>query len=450
MTRLEDELRGLFDRAATGAPAPAATDLAFDDVIGRANARAARTRRLAGMTSAALAVVMLAATVAAMSRDRDDRESELRVGADTPAASTTTTIPALEVPTISTPPISTPIATVPPVTVTAPRPVVTAPRATVPATTLRPPAGGGCDATNRAIDVAAVLDDGGLLATLGGGDVAVSNDLGATWTFHCGVLVGDGGTHAAFLEPVEGDVVWARLAARDSSQRPFARSADRGRSWTLVGPPVSGMQVYGASFVSPTTVWSWGVIGEMPVLYRTTDGTSWAPVQLPGSQAVGTAVFVDGDAGWATARSGDRAFSTVDGGASWQPANVPATSNILGIDAHDFDHVHLTAILADGRGAAVSTSDGGDTWNVTPTASTIPVAVAAIDDQAAVAVTQSSAVWHTLNGGETWTVVANLAEGPYSPRFVGAAGGRYAVVPSGQMFAVSDDDSRTWRRAIVR
>ena len=212
------------------------------------------------------------------------------------------------------------------------------------------------------------------------------------------------------------------------------------------------MRVYGASFISSTGVFAWGMMEDNSrVLFRTVDGASWSEVATANSEPVGDAVFLDGNVGWMTTTGSpdDTVHATRDGGATWQKSGTPGVTQVLDIDAYDADHVHLTAGLQDGRRAVVSTSDGGKTWHVTEVTTT-PVVVAAIDERAAVLVAQSTPLWHTLDGGATWTRVTNLEVGPYSPRFADAAGGRYAVVPSGSTLAVTDDDSRTWRRVIIR
>ena len=420
-------------------------------------------RRPIAMAAGVIAAIVLVAGIAAVAvTRRPERSVELGAQAapTTTSSTTTVTITTPTTPTESTPLTALPTSSVPSLPVPLPRPVITLPRPTVPTPTTPltrvqgPNSCGRADANGeRAVHYGAVAPTGRIIATLTEGDIALSDDLGATWTFHCNAMRSDSGQapYVGRMTALANGVVWAELMAT-ASERPFVRSLDGGQTWTSVDSPRPGMRVYGASFVSATAVFAWGMMEDNSrVLFRTVDGASWSQVATANSEPVGDAVFLDGNVGWMTTTGSpnDTVHATRDGGATWQESGTPAVAQVLDIDAYDADHVHLTAGLQDGRRAVVSTSDGGMTWHVTEVTTT-PVVVAAIDDRAAVLVAQSTPIWHTLDGGATWTRVTNLEVDPYSPRFADAAGGRYAVVPSGSTLAVTDDDSRTWRRVIIR
>ncbi len=420
-------------------------------------------RRPIAMTAGVIAALMLVAGIAAVAAARrPERSVELGAQAaptTTTSSTTTSTITTPTTPTTSTS-LTLPTSSVPSLPVTLPRTVVTLPLPTVPTPTTpvtRVQGANSCgraDANGeRAVHYGAVAPTGRIIATLTEGDIALSDDLGATWTFHCNAMRSDSGQapYVGRMTALASGVVWAELMAT-ASERPFVRSLDGGQTWTSVDSPRPGMRVYGESFVSATNVFAWGPMKDNSRgLFRTVDGASWSEVPTANNEPVGDAVFLDANIGWMTTTGSpnDTVHATRDGGATWQKSDTPAIAQVLDIDAYDADHVHLTAGLQDGRRAVVSTSDGGKTWHVTEVTTT-PVVVAAIDDRAAVLVAQSTPIWHTLDGGATWTRVTNPEVDPYSPRFADAAGGRYAVVPSRSTLAVTDDGSRTWRRVIIR
>jgi photosystem II stability/assembly factor-like uncharacterized protein len=422
-------------------------------------------RRHIARASCVITALLLVAGIAAATVQRSpERPVELGAKAApttvTPSTTAVTVTTPAATPTTSTSLLILPTSSLPPLPVTLPRPAVRVPHPTVP--TLQTPttrvqrsdACGRADANGeRAVHIGAVAPTGRVIVILTEGDVALSDDLGATWTFHCNAVRTDDG-HAPYvgrMSALGSDVVWAEVVA-SGSQRPFVRSLDGGQTWTNINAPKPGMRVYGASFVSATIVFAWGPTEiNRRALFRTVDGVEWTEVATANNEPLGDAVFVDGNVGWmtTTGSQNDTVYATRDGGATWQKSVTPGVTQILDIDAYDADHVHLTAGLQDGRRAVVSTSDSGATWHVTEVPTT-PVTVAAIDDRAAILVAQSAPIWHTLDGGTTWTRVTNREVDPYSPRFADAAGGRYAVVPSGSMLAVTDDGSRSWRRLTIR
>lgn len=455
--RPDDELRSMSGRAASGITS-SATETGLGDALDRAKVLAVRNRRLVTSVGAGMLVVAVVAATLVATRPSGDDESNVlargRVADTTTSTSTSTTA------TTTTTIVALPTSSVPPLDVTVPRPVVVPPRKALPrrTPTIAVNGAGGCGRADaygeNPVHYAAVSPSGRIIAVLSQGDVALSDDLGSTWTFHCHAMRTEASQspYVARMAAVANGVVWAQLMDSPASL-PFVRSLDGGQTWTSIGAPASGVDVNNASFVSATTVWAWGTREDKSrVLFRTVDGTTWAEVATPNREPVADAVFLDGNVGWMATRGSpnDTVHATTDGGATWQKSDTPPLDQVLGIDAYDAEHVHLAARLQDGRRAAVSTSDGGKTWNVTEITTGLPVVVAAINDRAAVLLAQSAPIWHTLDGGATWTRVSNLEIGPYSPRFAHAAGGRYAVVPSGSMIGVTDNESRTWRRAVIR
>jgi photosystem II stability/assembly factor-like uncharacterized protein len=146
------------------------------------------------------------------------------------------------------------------------------------------------------------------------------------------------------------------------------RSADSGRTWTMLNAGFTPTFLTSAAFTSRWTGWVAGGIGE---IHRTTDaGASWSRQTTSNNETIRDFVAVDSLTAWASTLAG--VHRTTDGGATWQYAAVPGfpldtadlgdgLKNYYGINAvHFIDRLH--GWCAGNRGAVYATSDGGAAW----------------------------------------------------------------------------------------
>lgn len=127
-------------------------------------------------------------------------------------------------------------------------------------------------------------------------------------------------------------------------------------------------------------------------------GVDWEPQESPTPYTLHGVDFTDTENGWAVGESG-AAVSTTDGGETW----VSRPGVVTG-DAWDVSFVDgNTGWIAGGNGLIRKTTDGGETWTTqgTPTAETL-YAVEFIDAMSGWAVGREGVILHTTDGGAQW------------------------------------------------
>jgi photosystem II stability/assembly factor-like uncharacterized protein len=213
-------------------------------------------------------------------------------------------------------------------------------------------------------------------------------------------------------------------------------STDGGKTWHERWPTATPRPTSALSFVSPTTGFGTGIVGDGGALVRTDDaGATWRVVgqlakpALPsGAAGDPTLSFVDPLTGWALTAGG--LYGTRDGGASWTAGALPAgiappvavafrdprDGCVLASDASDFVH-------------ALATTDGGRTWADVP------------GGQDSV----QGCAW-----GETGTNLVASADSNLGPKAPGPAGlviidGTHAWVPSLGAILRTSDSGSTWQ-----
>jgi photosystem II stability/assembly factor-like uncharacterized protein len=203
--------------------------------------------------------------------------------------------------------------------------------------------------------------------------VMVTHDGGRTWT---NATVDDAGGGPSAVVAVDDQVVWfvGGVAPSVGPDSYLVASTDGGRTWHERWPTATPRPVSALSFVSPTTGFGTGIVGDGEAVVRTDDGgVTWRLVgqlpkpALPASAEGGaqTLSSVDTETGWALTAGG--LYATRDGGATWTAVALPAgiappvavafrdplDGCVLATDATDFFH-------------ALATSDGGRTWADVP------------------------------------------------------------------------------------
>lgn len=257
------------------------------------------------------------------------------------------------------------------------------------------------------------------------------------------------------------------------AQQP-AQSAAQPRAWVA---QASGTQVElrGLSVVSPTVAWASGAKGTV---LRTTDGSTWTALTVPGAEGLDLRDIAAFDADTAIAMSAgpgaaSRIYRTRDGGATWQLliTNPDPKGFWDAIAFWNARHGLVFGDPVDGRFQVRVTADGGDTWR----AVTDEEGLRALPDEGAFAASgtcltvaanadawfatggaQTPRVFHSKDGGRTWQAAAvpvaagAPARGLFSVGFrdarVGiATGGDYKDVKlAGPNGARSEDGGASW------
>lgn len=259
-----------------------------------------------------------------------------------------------------------------------------------------------------------------------------TTDGGQTWE---SAAVPEGGpSEITFIDAQHGWMLQGRGAGAGSEGVAILRTIDGGASWTEAAvtqgtadaPPLQCIKS-GISFVTPLDGWVAGdCAGGAPYLYASHDGgTTWAQVSLPSPDKQGTdivsclcnvtaPVFPTVRDGYFVLSGEQTAiYATHDGGATWTALAPPAASPAL-LGKPAFSGAN-DGWLTNGKALYV-THDAARTWTLLNTnlpLSNPPVLdfVNKTDGWAAISTGNGVQVWHTTDGGLTWTI-ATADEAP--------------------------------------
>ena len=299
-------------------------------------------------------------------------------------------------------------------------PTTSSPSPVTSTTTPAPPA----QPVNIPIAVASAND-----AWLCGEPLQHTSDGGASWKYrdvprHAPARPGD-------LYPLcaatPGGNVWLLTESRDPGQ-PEIISFESGRPPRVFRFPrlAANKTIVDFTFADAQHGWALSntINGTAGDLYATTDGGStWSIVQRDAAVSSGLH-FTNGTDGWASAKHLETSLlHTTDGGRTWQPVPVPTPKVVPGLPSGvDVGAVTPDAVIAIGSAPTgnltqlffdVST-DGGNTWTMRtgPTnrtfGTTEPRAFSAIDADHW-QLSGLNWLWTTVDGGRTWTEVAQFA-----------------------------------------
>ncbi len=189
------------------------------------------------------------------------------------------------------------------------------------------------------------------------------------------------------------------------------KTFDRGATWQSIGYPILPDDYYitDVKFVDRNVGYVAGTRPQVAILaYRTTNGgASWTPLNSLPSHFVD---FVDPNRGW-LATIGGTGFRTTDGGAHWTPMTFPSGNSSPIISHMDFISQKVGWVVG-WFGYAAKTSNGGATWTLqnisVPEEILLGLSVLSETEAYAVGVHQqptseSASLYHTANGGTTWT-----------------------------------------------
>ncbi len=236
-------------------------------------------------------------------------------------------------------------------------------------------------------------------------------------------------------------------------------------------------------FIDANTGWAVGDVhwdqarkDYVGTIIKTTDGgLTWVPLEVGVTEPLNEVAFVDAATGWAVGANGTIVHTT-DGGQSWTQQVVDTTAEFTGVAFADANHgwaVTTTPTAyddffeeyTDWDAAVWYTSDGGQSWQrqTLPDTASILHNVEFVDTQNGWAVgvkragedkygrlEHAGVVYHTADGGETWTEQYSMVERTFTKAdFVDAAHGWVVGFPTssgGDQQAVlhTTDGGQTW------
>ena len=240
----------------------------------------------------------------------------------------------------------------------------------------------------------AVGDDGTILRSSDGGDSWVSQASGTSVDLSA-VSLADGST--AFI--TGGGIHYPYNA-----NGVILKTTNGGTSWAVL---YSGyVSYYDVSFVNSTTGWA---AGYGPVVRKTTDGgLSWITQDCGENYELYGLKFANENRGCAVGLEG--AFTTTDGGNSWQHTSV--SSDLESVSFAD----SLTTMIAGPAGNLVRSSDGGASWTrVTRGTTNSLYGISFVDENLGMAAggfyAYAGGIYKTTNGGHDWSVMLSGVEG---------------------------------------
>jgi photosystem II stability/assembly factor-like uncharacterized protein len=232
------------------------------------------------------------------------------------------------------------------------------------------------------------------------------------------------------------DIVDADFAIAAGPGGTVFKTLDGGLSWTSIGYPLlSGdYWIYDVDFIDHNLGYVYGVNApdDTRFLFRTRNGgLTWEWVDMGYIGGGTTAQFVDADYGWLTSDN-NFGWRTTNGGVSWTSFNMPTYFSGPEVSRVRFLDRNIGWVVG-WDGYVGKTSNGGVTWT--------PIDMGTVEDHFFdVVPVSASEIWicgreswsfkgliyHSTNGGQTWTrqVVTDWFYYPY----------RISVLPSGDVW----------------
>ena len=301
------------------------------------------------------------------------------------------------------------------------------------------------------------------------GNLVRSADGGVTWT---GGTAAEGRTRV-FAVSADVALAWGRSGTHPDDDDRILRSADGGETWTDLGEVIAA-DPFGTPFAFTVPA------GEIVIasngagdLYRSADaGLTWAqtfasPGPIPGFLSSAVPVFADAQTGYFGFGAGF-VLQTTDAGVTWHQISSGSGAEIRAMDRFangdliavgesgqvdqrrrrralvDPRHVGAGSLVAvqvvgpqavvavDGGGVVDSSADAGATWTAALSAPADLTAAdlhfdTLLDGWVVGQGFNGAALFHTVDGGTTWTPVPDFQGTYVAVDFAGASGWAVAV-----------------------
>ncbi len=198
-------------------------------------------------------------------------------------------------------------------------------------------------------------------------------------------------------------IVGTIYLTRETNQPEVPSAATAGR-WELQDSGVTNT-LLDVKFVNDTHGWA---VGEGGVIIATTDGGKTWTIQYSGYELTLNSVdFTDEANGWVVGQLG-LILNTNDGGNSWIVQGKDAALGQNLIKVH-FDSAGEGRIITERGSFALSTTDGGRTWDRQFFENTLPRSDAFfLDEQRGWVSFRSGAVFSTTDGGDSWELLEGI------------------------------------------
>ena len=174
------------------------------------------------------------------------------------------------------------------------------------------------------------------------------------------------------------------------------KSIDAGLSWNLQN---SGTTKYLKSVSFPTPNVGWAVGDSGIVISTTNGGSGWSKYRFNKSIYFSGVCFPDIDHGYLSSDHG--LYSTSDGGVTWkEPGDDTYFHTLTAVHAPSAKVVCIVGVMCRGS-SAMTSHDGGISWVQQPAGDAKSVYFA--DDMHGTAVGTFGSIYHTINGGASWS-----------------------------------------------
>ncbi len=192
---------------------------------------------------------------------------------------------------------------------------------------------------------------------------------------------------------------------------------DGGTTWAKQTNVVN-TDLYSVYFTDSNNGWVVGRDGT--ILHTINGGTTWAKT-IVATEALNSVHFIDNNKGWAVG-DGGKILHTSNGGDTWAEQTNGVTGNLNSVYFTDSSNGWAVGFVAPFNAIVLRTTDGGTTWDLTPTdelglssSSLNSVHFANSKDGLAVGLNGTLGIaLHTTDGGDTWSKVVVHPENPQS------------------------------------
>ena len=234
------------------------------------------------------------------------------------------------------------------------------------------------------------------------GNILHTSNGGTTWAEQTsGVTLDLNSVH--FTDSRNGWVV-----GRDGT---ILHTSEGGDTWNTQDSGFSSTDLHSVHFTDSSNGWIVGDRGT--ILHTINGGDSWAEQTSGVNKPLQSVHFIDNNNGWIVGDGGTM-LHTINGGTTWTPQTNGVSGNLNSVHFTDSSNGWAVGNVAPFNAIILRTTDGGTTWDLTPTnelglpASSTLSSVHFANSKDGLAVGSNpqggdGIALHTTDGGDTWT-----------------------------------------------